>query len=154
MLEHIHRDFRPASWPWASILVLGTFGPQSAGGKRYQRRTLLALAGFVSVFPALMALASFDEAAAARWVAPLVGAAVFSFIGRELWRYLSGLDEMERTLQLEAIAITYLIGMPIFVAAHFAGAASVWSWHFPPVAYLGLDVIRGMVLARLTRRYS
>jgi hypothetical protein len=151
--EHIDRDPQ-ATWPWASILLVGTFGRQSTGARRYHRRTFLALGGFLILFPVLMALASLGDAPAARFLAPLLGGALFAFVGRELWRYVSGLDEMERTLQLEAMSLTYLIGMPVFVTAHFAGVASAWSWHFPPLAYILLDIVRAIVLARLTRRYS
>jgi hypothetical protein len=146
-----------STWPWASILLLGTFGRNSAGARRYHRRALLALGGFLLLFPLLFAVAAVagpPADPALRWLFPAAAAAIFAFIAREMWRYVSGLDEMARQLQLEAMSITYLVGLPVFVAAHFAAGAAAWSWHLPALAYVGLDVVRALVLALLTRKYS
>jgi hypothetical protein len=52
------------------------------------------------------------------------------------------------------MSITYLIGLPVLVAAHFAAGAAAWSWYLPPLAYVGLEIVRTLVLALLTRKYS
>lgn len=88
------------------------------------------------------------------WGPALVTGTVFTYIAFELWRFVSGLDELSRNLQLEAMSIAYLIGLPIFVTAQFVSGATGWSWQLPAATYLGLDVVRGAVLALRARKYQ
>jgi hypothetical protein len=142
---------RDAGWPWASILILGTFGLDSPGVRRYQIRTGLALLGLVLLFPASAIL--LPEVSALRWLPPLVAGSLFAFIAYEMWRYISGLDEMSRMLQFQAMSVTYLVGFSVFATAHFFAGASGWSWHVPALAYVGLELVRGLVLAVLVRKF-
>ena len=141
-------------WPWASILLLGTFGLDSPGARRYQYRTGLALLGFLLLYPISMMLLAGTGESAARWVPPLVVGTLFALIAYEMWRYISGLDELSRMLQFQAMSITYLVGFAVFISAHFFAGASGWSWHFPALAYLGLEFVRALVLAVLARKFE
>ncbi len=91
---------------------------------------------------------------AAWWVPPVVVGALFTLIAYEMWRYISGLDEMSRLLQFEAMSVTYLVGFAVFITAHFFAGASGWSWQVPALAYLGLELVRGLVLAVLARKFA
>ncbi len=145
---------RDPGWPWASILLLGTFGLDSPGARRYHYRTGLALLGFLVLMPASVLLLPDTGVSAARWAPPLVAGTLFAVIAHEMWRYVSGLDEMSRMLQLQAMSVTYLVGFAVFVTAHFLAGASGWSWQLPALAYLGLELIRALVLAVLARKFQ
>jgi hypothetical protein len=146
---------REAVWPWASILILGTFGLDSPGARRYQIRTGLALLALVLLFPgsALLFGVLLPEVSALRWLPPLVAGTSFALISYEMWRYVSGLDELSRMLQLQAMSLTYLVGFTVFATAHFFAGASGWSWHVPALAYIGLELVRALVLAVLVRKF-
>ena len=61
---------------------------------------------------------------------------------------------MSRLLQFEAMSVTYLVGFAVFITAHFFAGASGWSWQVPALAYLGLELVRGLVLAVLARKFA
>jgi hypothetical protein len=145
---------RDRGWPWASILLLGTFGLDSPGARRYQYRTGLALLGFVLLYPASMVLLPATWMSAAWWVSPLIVGTLFTLIAYEMWRYISGLDEMSRLLQFQAMSVTYLVGFAVFITVYFFAGASGWSWQVPALAYLGLELVRGLVLAVLARKFA
>lgn len=50
------------------------------------------------------------EAPGTGWVFAALLGGTFSYIAWALWRYVSALDELGRRVQMEAVAITYLIG--------------------------------------------
>lgn len=145
-----HAALNDSRWPWASILLIGTFGSADPASRRYHWRCGIALGIWILGLLSLTALAT---RLGNPWAPAILTAGVFGYIGFELWRLVGGLDELSRKLQLEAMAIAYLIGLPIFVSAPFVAAATGWSWQLPAAAYIGLDVIRGAVLAMRARKY-
>jgi hypothetical protein len=46
------------------------------------------------------------------------------------------------------------VGFAVFITAHFFAGASGWSWQVPALAYLGLELVRGLVLAVLARKFA
>jgi hypothetical protein len=144
----------PEPWPWTSILLIGTFGPTDAASRRYHWRCGIALGALVAGLFVLAGIATRVDSPILAWGPALVTGTVFTYIAFELWRFVSGLDELSRNLQLEAMSIAYLIGLPIFVTAQFVSGATGWSWQLPAATYLGLDVVRGAVLALRARKYQ
>lgn len=140
-------------WPWTSMLLLGTFGRHTSGSRRYHVRTVIALAVLTAGMLLAPGVGATLDPRHARWIPALLFGTTFSVIAYELWRYVAGLDELSRTLQLEAMAITYLIGLPLFMTSHGISMAVSWSWHLPALAYLALDLLRGLVVVLLARRY-
>ena len=126
-------------WPWTSMLLIGTFGPHDDASRRYHWRCGWALGGFVVALIVWSAVATQFDAPFLRWIPAMVTAVTFTYIGHELWRLVSSLDELTRRLQLEAMAIAYLVGLPVFVTAQFVSGAAGWSWQLPAVTYLCLD---------------
>ena len=141
--------------PGPRILLLGTFGLDSPGARRYQDPNGPRTPGFVLLYPASMHAAPRDLD-----VGCAVGAArgrrgpVHAHRVRECGGTISGLDEMSRLLQFQAMSITYLVGLAVFITAHFFAGASGWSWQVPALAYLGLELGRGLVLAVLARKFA
>jgi hypothetical protein len=119
------------------MLWIGTFGPGSPGGQSYQTACYYALA---KSYPLV------------RWPLAILPGAVFTFIAWRLWLYVSQLDELSRRLQMEAMAITYLLGMAVSLL--LGGLALVFNWNINPGLYLFLDIVRAFVLVKLARRYA
>lgn len=133
-----------ARWPMGSMLFIGTFGARhSAAGRRYHSRVWLALGAYVGLLIAFGVQGRHESL----WLLPLCGATV-TFLAYEMWRYVSGLDELARRLQLEAMAITYLIGFVAFFAL------AVTPLKLNPGYFIVLEPVRGLVLAWRARRYS
>jgi hypothetical protein len=135
------------------MLLIGTFGSHDSASRRYQRRCGLALAGFVIALFINLLLSVHVASAVLTWFPALLTGVTFAYIARELWILVSGLDELSRTLQLEALAIAYLVGLPVFMTAHSVGASTGWTWQLVPATYLGLDLVRAAALAIRARRY-
>lgn len=85
------------------------------------------------------------------WFWPATGLA-FSYISWEWWRYVSSLDELERRLQVEAAAWTYIVGMAL--AMTLAGVHAVLGWRVFPGWLILLEPLRGWRLYELTRRFQ
>jgi hypothetical protein len=74
-------------------------------------------------------------------------AVAFAYIAWALRRYLLALDELARRLQLEAMAWTYLCGLPVALLLWGLGIT------INPLLILVLEPVRGMWLYILSRRY-
>ena len=143
-----HED--KSSWTTGSILLLGTFGPGSPGGRSFHTACYSALGALVL---GVLLLTPFAKSyPLLRWPIAILPGVVFTFIAWRLWLYVSQLDELSRRLQLEAMAITYLIGMGASLL--LGGLALVFGWNINPGLYLFLDIIRAFVLVKLARRYA
>jgi hypothetical protein len=138
----------------ASMLLVGTFGRQSPAGRRYHVRTMLALAVVLAgiflgpIVGIGLGLPGWG------WIPALAVAGAFCYVAHALWQYTSGLDELSRRLQLEAMSLTYLIGLALFMS--IAGLSFVIPAlaEIPAWSYLVLDVIRGGVLFVVARRFA
>lgn len=85
------------------------------------------------------------------WFWPVTGFA-FSYISWEWWRYMDSLDELERKLQMEAAAWTYVLG--IAVAAALGGLYVTLHWRINPGWLFLLEIVRTWRLYWITRRFE
>jgi hypothetical protein len=141
-------------WPWASIVVFGTFGHLDTAGRRYQQQSAIAFSLAIVGFIAWAVLGTLVREP---WVSSLPGlifTATWAYVSVQAWKYISSLDEMSRSLQLEAMSITYLIGVPVFLFTFFFYRTTGWSWQHLPLIYFALELVRGIVLALRVRRYA
>lgn len=145
-LAQDHSPPRDGHWPYASLLIFGYFGQDSPGGKRLARETTAWLA---------LAVAAMVVAGPLAYGLPVsvVG------IGWSYARYLRGLDELSRMIQLKAMAVAYGAAMTIgAVAAALALASpSVGQSMRPAVVFPFLvlaEGVRGIVLVIQARRYG
>jgi hypothetical protein len=144
-----HKDEK-VSWPIGSMLGLGTFGPGSPGGRGFQTAALTALG--VLVAGCLLIGPWIKEYPWLRWALGLLPGATIGYIAWRLWRYVGQLDELSRRLQLESMAITYLVGMGASLL--LGGLAFVFDWNINPGYYILLDMFRAFALVKLARRYA
>ena len=142
-----------AHWPYGWLFFTGTFGTNSRAGRSLAIRTTLGVL-LVIMGPAL---ADMNVAEAARLIGALlvpvgVGVVVWAYV-----RYLAQLDELHRSIQLEALALSYGFVMMLagvwfgLAAAGFAFAQTV------PVAWVAFTLLlaeplRGMALVMLARK--
>ncbi len=136
-----------AHYSACTILALGTFGNKTPAGRRFHNRCLTALA--------LLMVSTFAVALLPRelrtWGWPVAGLWV-SYINWELWRYLNHIDELQRRLQLEAMAFTYVVG--IAIAITLGSLALFLRWDINPGLLIFLEPLRGWRLWVLTKRYQ
>ena len=145
-----------SKWPVCAMLSYGTFGRQTAAGRRYHFRTALALAAMVVFVPGAAILAKHFPHTLWSAVEALVLGAGFFYIAWEFRRYLLSLDELARGIQFEAMAWTYLTGMG--VAALAGGIVMVYGLHWRslwlnPLWFIFLEPVRGCILYYVARRY-
>ena len=140
-----------AEWPFSSMLLIGTFGrSHGPAGRRYHIEAAVAVA-------VLLAALLVDNAVApALAMRPMVfrgivASTVFVFLGFALWRYVNSLDELSRRLQLEAMAITYICGIALFVVCDTLAVGNGWTVR--PVYFVAFELMRGAALAVLARNY-
>ncbi|MFN7923855.1 MAG: hypothetical protein U0Q16_27380 [Bryobacteraceae bacterium] len=91
------------------------------------------------------------------WYWPVLGLS-FTYIGLEWWRYLESLDELERRLQMEAAAWTYVVGIAAAmflggIQAMFAGKLTPL-WRLTPLWLILLEPLRAWRLHRIVRRFQ
>ena len=68
------------------------------------------------------------------------------------WRYVTRIDELERRLQMEALAWTYLVAMAAAVAL---GSISLFlRWNINPGLLLLLEPLRAWRLYVIAKRYQ
>ena len=136
-----------AHYSAGTILALGTFGCKTPAGRRYHNRCMAALAAMAIGTVAVAFLP--PELRAWGWP---VGGLGFSYISWEMWRYVTGIDELERRLQMEALAWTYLVAMAAAVAL---GSISLFlRWNINPVLLLFLEPLRAWRLYVIAKRYQ
>ena len=138
-----------ASWPYKSLLLLGTFGSNDAAGRQYTRQCWRAVT-FLVIVIVLLNLVNIKWPQYT-WLPTSLFGAIFIYIAFALWQYITRLDELARRLQLEAMALTYLVGFAAFLFAGTLGLS--FKWTFSPLWYVALEGVRGLVLVVLARRY-
>lgn len=111
----------------------------------------LAIAAFVVLAAAVMLMPGLDPSGRS-WALCALVAPLMAYLGWQRWRYALGLDELARRLYLEAFAITYLVGLPLFLL--FALLHEVAGWTVSPWAIVVLGPIRAAVLVWRTRRFA
>jgi hypothetical protein len=145
-----------AEWPYSSLLVFGFFGADTPGGKRLVWQTSIALVLIVASSWALTGVIP-QVLPAIVWVVAMpagVGAIAWSYA-----RYLAGLDELSRTIQLKAFAATYgaVMVLAAAIVAILLAVPDEAARVAHPAAYLSLLVLvepfRGLALVFFARKY-
>lgn len=146
---------READWPYASLLIFGYFGSGSPGGRRFARRNALAL--IVILLSTILLAPGFEQPAIrfAGAVGVPVGVAI---MGLAFFRYLRGLDELSRQMQLMGFAFSYgMVLLLVSAAASFTTAVDHMIWIPPMLLFFFLlflaEAIRGLALFVLARKY-
>jgi biotin transporter BioY len=146
------RDSEAARWPLASMLCIGTFGSANSPAARLYHRRCWAAFAILIVGTLLSSVAGASYGApGTEWVFAALLGGTFTYIAWALWRYVSALDELGRRVQTEAMAITYLIGMALFMA--LAGVQTATKWNISPLFFITLELIRSAVLVVVSRQY-
>lgn len=150
------RTESPSSWPYASLLLVGTFGARSPAERRLAVWSALALTACVA---ALFALAAGVESALARYLLALVLPGSVATIGRAQALYLRSLDDLSRRIQLEAAAFAY--GAALFLGFAWVGWLAAHGIGDVATAGPGLlmslvlaEPLRGIALVRVARKYE
>ena len=136
----------PAEWPYRTLILTGTFGWKDPAGKRLHRQAILHTGLLVLAMIALLVCNARWPALA--WLPSSVVVTVFLLGAFRLWQYIANLDELSRRIQLEALAMTYLVGFGIFFALGMLSSIRI-----NPVCYVFLEFVRGPVLALRARSY-
>lgn len=137
----------PSRWPIGAILGYGTLGSSTPAGRRYHRRSGMALSALLVW---MVVVASFDHSTL-RLVTPLVPGLVFVYIVYEFRRYLLALDELARRMHMEALAWTYLTGLAL--AMIVGGLSARLGWQVNPMWFIVLEPVRAWFLFVASRRY-
>ena len=137
-----------STWPYSSLLLFGYFGKQAPGGRTLALRTTIAFIIFVTGFIAMDLVENkFVEFLLAN-TTPLA-VLIIMWAYKE---YLAGLDELSRTIQYKAFAISYgtsmLFAMTLTTMGFFIGTV------FLPVWVIFAECVRGIALAVIARGYA
>jgi hypothetical protein len=145
MAHHSHSE-ESTGWPYSSLLFLGYFGPNYPGGRALAFRATLALIAFV--IGVLMIQAGgglIVHAIGGLMVVGSITALVYSNA-----RYLSGLDELSRRIQLEAFSWTYAVAFFVMAMLLVVGRGTL---SMNPLFLVFLEPVRGAVLVLVARKY-
>lgn len=140
-----------SEWSYRSLLFWGFFGRDTPEGRRMGRETV----GWLALLAVAALTAAVGRVPGALGVALPI---VVLGIGWSYARYVSRLDELSRRIQLDSFAVSY--GAAMMIGAVLAG----WGLMDPdgvgaisPAAVFGVlagaELVRGVVLVRLARRY-
>jgi hypothetical protein len=145
-----------SNWPACAMLSYGTFGKQTAAGRRYHVRAAIALAAMVILWPAATLLAKHFPSTPWPAIQSLAPGITVAYIAWEFRRYLLALDELARRIQFQAIAWTYLTGLVL--AALVGGVAMAYGLHWEilwlnPLWFVLLEPVRSCFLYYVARRY-
>ena len=141
-------DGRP--FRYRTIAWWGLFDRNSPGSRYYRRRALegllLVLAGVIFT-PATRSLLGAEAAA---YVPAVLGLAAVGWILRGFLGYLRFLDEMQRQLQYEAMAIAYAVVMAAVIGLGIVRTS--FPFEFEPLLVVLAEPVRGVALAWVSRR--
>ena len=142
------RSDRPFSY--RSMLWWGLFDKNSEGSRYMRRRFWIGfafLAAGMLLAPTLRAAVGPETS---RFVPVAVGFAAAVWIATSFTKYLCYLDEMQRQLHYESMAITYGV---IMAAAVVLGCLQLTiDWSFNPLYVIFAEPIRGLALTFVTRK--
>lgn len=136
-----------SGWPIGAILGYGTFGSHTPAGRRYHRRSGIAL---TTLLVWMFVVASLDRSTL-RHVTPLVPGVVFLYVIYEFRQYLRALDELARRMHMEALSWTYLTGLAL--AMLVGGISATVGWHVNPMWFIVPEPVRAGFLFVVSRRY-
>ncbi len=150
-------DIGDAAWPYATMFLYGFFGRQSPGGRRYwfQSMVLGVLLGVSLVALTGEAPPLFPVQV---WALVLPACALGMFAA--LARYLRGLDELSRSIQLKALAVGYgaamvlgaaLLGLLLSAPSGAFTGMHPLTWATP---LLAAELIRCVALVVFARRFG
>lgn len=146
-----------SGWPYASLLLCGLFGIRSPGALAYSARSILA-AVVMGLSLAAVTQESPPLLPAEAWALMLPASA--AAIALAVFRYLRRLDELTRTIQLQALAVGYgtavilgmaLLGLLLIAPAGTAAGLHPTVWLVP---LLVAETARGVALVVFARRYG
>lgn len=146
-MEAEQRREQDSKWPALSMLMYGTFGSDTPEGAIYHRQCWRMLIGLTLGEIVLLTLYNVYHLEWLKTASGCLPAVAFAYIAWALRRYLLALDELARRLQLEAMAWTYLCGLPVALLLWGLGIT------INPLLILVLEPVRGMWLYILSRRY-
>ncbi len=135
-------------WPYRSLLWYGFFGMDSPGGKTLVLRTTAAL--LIFIVGAL--LASIPDPLWLKIVGALMVPAAAAFIMWSGWRYLNGLDELSRLIQLRAYAFSY--GAAIVLAMTMYSLEISACISISPLWLILVEPLRGISLYVIAKQYQ
>ena len=139
---------RPFSY--SSIFWWGMFDKNSEGSRYMRQRLLVGFAIVLAGIPLAALVSRLGSSDLAKLAPAALGLAGAVWIATGFTRYMRYLDEMQRQLHYESIAITYAVVMAVAI---FAGAVQMpFEWDFNPLYLVLAEPIRGVVLAFVTRR--
>ncbi len=137
-----------AEWPYRSLLWYGFFGMDSPGGKTLVKRTSAGLIVFcLAVF--YIAIPGPD------WLKPIAALMIpvsVAFIMWSGWRYLNGLDDLSRLIQLKAYAFSY--GIAAVLAGTLFALEGYAGMRFSPLWIIIIaEPLRGVSLYVIAKQY-
>jgi hypothetical protein len=135
---------------YSSIFWWGLFDKNSEGSRYMRRRSWIGLAFVAAGILLTPMLRAPLGPEIARFVPVIFGFAAAVWIATTFTRYLRCLDEMQRQLHYEPMAITYGV---VMAAALVLGCLQLTiDWRFNPLYVVFAEPIRGLALAVVTRR--
>ena len=117
--------------------------------RRYAARFVAAMIAYAIALPVTLVLLPRLGESNWRYVLVLVPVVPFAVLGWAVWRYLVEADELQRRMQLEALALAFAAGSVITFAygmLQIAGAPAV-SWQLVWPVYAGCWLL-GILWAR------
>jgi hypothetical protein len=135
-------------WSKPSLFWSGTFGCRTPAARRFFWRSTIAVAAPLLWWSLRYWTRDTIPHARMDEVLPFALGAGFAYWAVEFRRYLNSLDELERRIQLESIAWTYLTGL---VACMFFGGFLGFAVN--PAWVIALEPFRGAYLYFGARRF-
>jgi hypothetical protein len=146
----------PPQSPQESIPLYGFFNRQSPEGRRFHRRNCGVVVAFVIATVLWTYLGRhFDWAPLdpVNQILPhFLFGATYSYYAWALWKYVGELDELARSIQLQAIFLTYLTGLA--GVSFFSLLRDPADAHMNYVYFIILEFVRAFWLWIIARRYQ
>ena len=126
------------------------FDKGSDGDRYVRRRTWTNLGLILAIVLLAKAADLFAVPGDGRVVVAVAGLLVAVWIPIGLMRYMRHLDEMQRHIHYESIAVSY--GLIMAAAVGFGVLSMAFGWTFNPLYLIGFEIVRGAALSWLTWR--
>ena len=139
---------RPPAFRW---LTRWSYFDRGSSGDRYvRRRTWMNLALVLTLILLAKGADRFVGPGSGRIVVVAAGLLFAVWIPMGILRYIRHLDEMQRQIHLESIAVSYALIMA--AAVGFGVLSMAFGWTFNPLYLVGFELVRGAALSWLTWR--